>query len=63
MAAKEVVVTIKADGEVVIEANNFQGVGCKAATKELEMVLAGGGSVSETKKPDFWQSATGKTTN
>lgn len=59
MNNKNVVVTIAPDGEVLIEANNFKGVGCKAATKELEMVLAGGGPVDEKKKPDFFQSSTG----
>ncbi len=61
MEAKNVVVTIQADGEVVIEANNFKGVGCKKATAELEMVLAGGGTVQDKKKPDFYQSNTGNT--
>ncbi len=60
---KSVVITIESDGEVVIEANNFQGVGCKKATADLEMVLASGGAEkSDTKKPDFWQSDTGRTT-
>lgn len=56
---KEIVVTVAADGEVVIEANGFAGVGCRAATKELEMVLAGGGPVDSKPKPDFFQSSTG----
>lgn len=54
MNNKEVVVTIAADGEVLIEANNFLGVGCKAATKDLVAVLAGGGSVDTKPKPDFF---------
>jgi hypothetical protein len=59
--SKEVVVTIARDGEVVIEANNFQGVGCKAATKDLELVLAGAGTENkDTKpKPDFYARTTG----
>lgn len=62
MATKEIVVTIKRDGEVVIEANNFQGIGCKAATKEIEMVLAGGGPVDSKPKDDFYQSNPGTNT-
>jgi hypothetical protein len=63
MAQKNVVITIEADGEVLIEANNFQGVGCAAATKDLQKVLAGGGDVETKRKPDFYQSSTGKTTS
>ena len=59
MNQKNVVVTIAADGEVLIEANNFKGVGCKAATKELQKVLAAGGDVEEKRKPDYFQSSTG----
>ena len=62
-ANKEIVVTIKRDGEVVIEANNFKGVGCKDATKELVAVLAGGGSAVDSKpKDDFYQSNPGTNT-
>lgn len=54
-AQKDVTVTIQADGATKIEANNFQGVGCKDATKQLEMALAGSAGNTDTKpKPDFY---------
>lgn len=59
MAQKNITVTVKPDGTVAIEANNFQGVGCTAATEGLERVLAGPAGVSESdrqRKPDFYQS-------
>lgn len=60
---KTVEIIIQADGEVVINALGFQGIGCAKATADLQKVLAGGGDVETTKKPEFWQSTTGKTTN
>ena len=65
MAHKEVVITIQADGETKVEAFNFQGVGCKDATKQLEMVLAGNGSDNkDTKpKPDFYATVGGRVAN
>lgn len=55
MLNKEVVVTITPDGATVVEANNFQGVGCKDATKQIEMALAGNAGNTDTKpKPDFY---------
>lgn len=56
---KRIEITITADGSTKIEAFNFHGVGCKDATKQLEMVLAGPGGHTDTKpKPDFYQSIT-----
>lgn len=53
--SKEVVITINTDGSTVVEANNFNGVGCKDATKALELVLAGNEGNTDTKpKPDFY---------
>lgn len=61
---KTVEVTIHADGEVNIEALNFKGVGCKDATKDLELVLAGGGTDNKDTrpKPDFYNTVAGKGT-
>ena len=58
---KTVEITIHADGEAVIEAFGFHGVGCKDATKNLELVLAGGGvdNKNTKPKPDYWQSGSG----
>jgi hypothetical protein len=53
---RHVTVVFNTDGSSTIEAHNFQGVGCKDATKQLEMVLAGNdASNKDTKpKPDFY---------
>lgn len=53
---KRITVKILPDGSPTIEAHNFQGVGCAAATKEIEMALAGdAGNVDQKKKGDYWQ--------
>lgn len=63
MQAKNVTVTIKPDGSTVVEANNFQGIGCKDATKQIELALAGNASNTDTKpKPDFFAQNTGHNT-
>lgn len=56
-AKKRITVEFAPDGSPKIEAHNFQGVGCAAATKNIEMVLAGGDSsaVDQKKKGDYWQ--------
>lgn len=56
-AKKRITVDIAPDGTPKIEAHNFQGVGCAAATKGIEMVLAGGdnSAVDQKKKGDYWQ--------
>ncbi len=60
---KNVTVVFRTDGTSVIEANNFKGVGCKDATKQLQAVLTGPGGSADTKpKPDFYQSNTGMQT-
>ena len=62
---KEVIITIAADGTSNIEANGFLGKGCKDATKQLEMVLAGGDAANKDQKPkpDFFATHTGMSTN
>ena len=61
---KSVEITIKADGDVTIEAIGFASVGCAAATKDLELVLAGGAkdNIDKKPKPDYWQSYANKAT-
>lgn len=56
---KSVEITIHPDGEAVIEAFGFNGVGCKDATKNLELVLAGGGvdNKNTKPKPDFFNAS------
>lgn len=54
--AKQIVITINADGTSVVDAQGFKGKGCTDATKGLELALAGGGSENKDtkKKPDFY---------
>lgn len=55
MAQKSIVVLIDPDGKVNIEALNFQGQGCAAATRELEVALNGSpADADRKKKPDFF---------
>lgn len=57
---KELTITIKTDGSTVVEANGFQGVGCKDASKVFEMAVAGPGGDTDTKpKPEFYGQNTG----
>lgn len=53
---KSIEVTIETDGEVKIEAKGFTGNSCTIATKDLEMVLAGGAVDDRKPKPDFYAS-------
>jgi hypothetical protein len=55
--SKQIEITIKPDGTATVEAMNFKGVGCKDATKQIELALAGpNGSVDSKPKDDFYQS-------
>lgn len=53
---KQVVITINRDGTSSIDAQNFQGVGCKEATKMIEVALGGNDpdNRDEKKKPEFY---------
>jgi Protein of unknown function (DUF2997). len=56
MSQKNIEIIVNLDGTTVVEANNFKGVGCKDASKQIELALAGpGGSVSTKPKDDFYQ--------
>lgn len=55
MNVKTVVVNIDPDGSSVVDANNFRGVGCKDATKQIELALAGDlSNTDDKKKPDYY---------
>ena len=56
MSQKQVVINIARDGTAVIDAQNFQGVGCADATRMIEVALSGGNSenVDDEKKPEFF---------
>lgn len=60
MAQKSITVDIYPDGSSKVEAHNFQGVGCKDATKAIELALAGSDPVDKKPKPDFF-ATTGQT--
>jgi len=40
-------------GEIIVEAEGFQGKGCEAATKAIEDAL--GKNTGRVRKPDFWR--------
>lgn len=52
---KKIMVTISPLGIPKIEAQNFHGVGCEAATKPLEQGLAGGSGVDRVMKPEWYE--------
>lgn len=54
---KSITVTISPVGGTIIEADGFNGVGCKDASQSLVDVLADakGAGVSVDEKPEFWQ--------
>jgi hypothetical protein len=56
MAHKSITVEIYPDGSSKVEANNFAGVGCAAATQAIELALAGSdpGNRDDKKKPDYF---------
>lgn len=60
---KQVVITIERDGTVAIDAQNFQGQGCKQATEAIEIALSGkGGERDDRKKPEYYAHNTGSST-
>lgn len=54
MSEQSVVITINTDGTSKVEAVGFTGQSCTLATRDLELVLAGSGSVDRNPKPDFY---------
>lgn len=64
MSSKKIVIDIEPDGSVKIDAQGFKGGSCALATREMEMVLAGGivGDANRKKKPDFFATNPGATT-
>lgn len=55
MSQKKVVIEFEADGSSRIDAQGFVGQSCAVATRELELVLAGGSmaGVDDKKKPEY----------
>ncbi len=51
--SRRILVRISTQGDIVVEAEGFQGKGCEAATKAIEEAL--GKSTGRISKPDFWR--------
>ena len=58
--AKEVVIYIKPDGTVSVEAVGFEGSGCEKATQAIRDAL--GETVAITRKPEFQRTVKGTDT-
>ena len=50
---RRIIVRVSPAGEIIVEAEGFQGKGCEAATKAIEDAL--GKPRSRVRKPDFWR--------
>lgn len=58
---RQLIINISPAGSVNIDASGFKGVGCAAATEQLEVVLGGGAAPkSKKKKPEFFASGSTK---
>ena len=51
--SRRIIVRVSPIGEIIVEAEGFQGKGCEAATKAIEDAL--GKPRERTRKPDFWR--------
>jgi hypothetical protein len=55
---KQIKITISPLGTPTVEALNFNGVGCEAATKPIEEALAGKSGVAHREmKPEYYNAA------
>jgi hypothetical protein len=54
MSQKKIKVTIDPMGNTVVEAENFAGQGCEAATQAIEKALSSGG-VERVIKDEYYQ--------
>lgn len=60
MAQKEIHIHVSTDGSTNIDAKGFQGGSCTIATREMELLLAGGpDGVDDKKKPEYYGGAPG----
>ncbi len=55
--SRRILVRISTTGDIIVEAEGFQGKGCEAATKAIEEAL--GKARERTRKPDFWRQVQG----
>ena len=51
--SRRILVRISTTGDIIVEAEGFQGKGCETATKAIEEAL--GKPRERTRKPDFWR--------
>ena len=51
--SRRILVRISTTGDIIVEAEGFQGKGCEAATKAIEDALGKAGT--RTRKPDYWR--------
>lgn len=57
MSERKITVTIDPMGNPKIEAHNFHGVGCEAATANIEKAISGSqGGVERVMKPEWYES-------
>jgi hypothetical protein len=57
--SRRILVRVSVSGDIVVEADGFQGIGCEAATKAIEEAL--GHRTARIRKPEYWrQSQTGQ---
>ena len=51
--SRRILVRISTQGDIVVEAEGFQGKGCQAATKAIEDALGKPGT--RTRKAEYWR--------
>ena len=54
--SRRIHVRVSPVGEIIVEAEGFQGKGCEAATKAIEDAL--GKTRKRTRKPEYWRQST-----
>ena len=52
---RRIIVRVSPTGDIMVEADGFQGKGCEAATKAIEEAL--GKPKERTRKSDYWRQA------
>lgn len=57
---KQLIIEIARDGTTKIDAQGFKGVGCAAATEQIEIAIGGASKKKKTKKPEWSAPVGGK---
>lgn len=58
MSDRKITIMIDPMGNPKIEAHNFHGNGCEAATKGIEDALSGGSGIDRVMKPEWFEHST-----